>query len=158
MNIRHYTFRASFLTKTLRWACLEILKALGLRMSALKIQKWLEMLLCVNLYLSFKPRKKNKCMPVGQNAEAWDFFPPLPPTYMKFLQWIVIEGSDDKNYSGVAKKNTHGAFCFPCAQPELSDQPSGLKCNTVNRNTSSFLWYRRAVGCNSHYSKARIFH
>lgn len=147
-----------FNKNSLRWACLEILKALGLRMSALKIQKWLEMLLCVNLYLSFKPRKKNKCMPVGQNSEAWDFFSPLPPTCMKFLLWIVIGGSDDKNYSGVAKKNTHGAFCFPCAQPELSDQPSGLKCNTVNRNTSSFLWYRRAVGCNSHYSKAGIFH
>lgn len=63
-----------FNKNSLRWACLETLKALGLRMSALKIQKWLEMLLCVNLYLSFKPRKKIKCMPVGQNAEAWDFF------------------------------------------------------------------------------------
>lgn len=145
-----------FNTNSLRWVCLKTLKALGPRMSALKIQKWLEMLLCVNLYLSFKPRKKNKCMPVGQMQKLVVFF--LPPTYMRFVQWIVIEGSDDKNYSGVAKKNTHGAFCFPCARPELSDQPSGLKCNTVNRNTSSFLWCRRAVGCNSHYSKARIFH
>lgn len=49
-----------FNTNTLRWACLETLKALGLRMLALKIQQWLEMLLCVNLYLSFKPRKKEQ--------------------------------------------------------------------------------------------------
>lgn len=153
-----------FNTNSLRWACLGTLKALGPRMSALKIQKWLEMLLCVNLYLSFKTRKKEQMYACRPNAEGcflfffFFFFVSLFPTYMRFVQWIVIEGSDDKNYSGVAKKNTHGAFCLPCAQPELSDQPSGLKCNTVNRNTSSFLWCRRAVGCNSHYSKARIFH
>lgn len=100
-------------------------------MSALKIQKWLERLLSVNLYLSFTPRKKNKWVPMGK---TYFFY----PTYMRFVEWIIIEGSDDKNCSGVAKQNTHRAFSFPCAKAEPSNQPSGLKGNTVNRNTSSF--------------------
>lgn len=63
-----------FNTNSLRWACLGTLKALGPRMSALKIQKWLEMLLCVNLYLSFKTRKKEQMYACRPNAEGCFLF------------------------------------------------------------------------------------
>lgn len=43
---------------SLGWAHPGSVKELGPSMSALKVLNWLKILLCVNLYLFFKPRKK----------------------------------------------------------------------------------------------------
>lgn len=145
-----------------RWACLGSLREPGPSMSALKIPNWLEILLCVNLYLSFKPRKKNKSMPVGK-IKVLSFLPlPCIPLIL-FNVYEICKMNCNRKFiwqklQWCGQENTQGAFSFRCARNELSDQPSGLKCDTVNKDTSSFLWCRRAVGCNSHYSKARIFH
>lgn len=147
---------------SLRWVRLGSLKELGPSMSALKILNWLKILLYVKLYLSFKPRKKNKSMPVGKIKSL--SFSPLPsiPLALFNLYEICKKNCNRKfiwqKLQWCAQENTQEAFSFRCSRNELSDQPSGLKCDTVNKDTSSFLWCRRAVGCNSHYSKARIFH
>lgn len=80
-------------------------------MSSLKILSSLEILWCVNLYLSFKARKKkNKSMPVGKIKSPSSPSPHLScsSAYMWFVKWTVIERSDDKNCSGVAKKAPRG--------------------------------------------------
>lgn len=116
-----------------RWACLGSLKERGPSMSALKILNWLETLLCVNLYLSFKPRKKNKSMPVGK-IKVCSFLPLVPflmlsSTYMRFVKWIVIESSYDKNYSGVAKKTPRGLLAS--VVPGMNYQISLLDSNAT---------------------------
>lgn len=47
-------------------------------MSALKTLNWLKILLYVNLYLSFKPRKKSKNMPVGKIKASFFLLPSIP--------------------------------------------------------------------------------
>lgn len=119
---------------SLRWACLGSLKELGPSMSALKILNWLEILLYVNLYLSFKPRKKNKSVPVGKIKVPLFLFPSLlflllSSTYMRFVKWIVIESLYDKNYSGVAKKTPRGLLAS--VVPGMNYQISLLDSNAT---------------------------
>lgn len=151
-----------FNRNSLSWARLGLLKELGPSMSALQLLNWLKTLLCVNLYLSFKLRKKNKSMPVGKVKPPSCFPLPSIPLPLFNLNEVCTMNCNRKfiwqKLQWCGQENTQGAFSFRCARNELSDQPSGLKCDAVNKDTSSFLWCRRAVGCNSHYSKARIFH
>lgn len=118
---------------SLRWARPGSLKELGPSVSALKILNWLEILLYVNLYLSFKPRKKNKSMAVGK-IKVPSFFP-LPPVPLalfnldEIVKWIVIESSYDKNYSGAPKKTPRGLLAS--VVPGMNYQISLLDSNAT---------------------------
>lgn len=118
----------------LRRTCLGLLKELGPKLSAFKILNWLKILLYVKFYLSFKPRKKkNESMPGGKIKLPLSFsslpFLLLSSIYTRFVKWIVIESSYDKNYSGVAKKTPRGLLAS--IVPGMNYQISLLDSNAT---------------------------